>query len=142
MCHGNVDQRLRNTFNVWAQSRACFPDPSEHRGRRDLQCKQLGYELWTASQRQQLAFAQVHRQRAHVRTILHDLGHAVEKLPLVLLPAGATQLPRAMFGDLVARDQYVKHAPPLVQPGMCCFGACRRDLSNPTRLATALRYSG
>ena len=128
MRHGNVDQRLRNTVNVWAQPRACFPNPGEHRGWRDLQCKRLSDELCTTCQRQQLAFPPVHRRRAYVRTILHDLGHAVGKLALVLLPAGATPLPRAMFGDLVARDRYLKHVLPLVQPGIRCLCACRRDL--------------
>ena len=114
MRHRNVNQRLSNAFNVRAQPCAGLTDPGEHRGRRDRQRKQLGNELRSAPQRQQLAFSQMRRQRPHVRTVLHNLGHVLRKLALVQLPAGAMHLLRTMFGDLITSNRYVEYLPALV----------------------------
>jgi len=121
MRHRHGDQRLRDMFNRRAQPVAGFIDPGEHRGLRQFQGKQLGNELRAACQRQQLAVGQMHRQCAHVRAVLHNFGDAIGKGALVYRAAGATQLPCAMFGDVVARHRNVEHLPTLMNPRLGCI---------------------
>ena len=110
----SISLRVGNARDFRPQQPAGLSDPREHRRRRNRQAIQLRNQLRATRKRQQLTVGQMHRQGTHVRAILNEFAHTVGKSALVQLPAGATQLPRAMFGDLVTRNRNVEHLPLLV----------------------------